>query len=95
LLGIGTALFYPFFAVPLVSTSFDVIGESMEKAKLRVEYIVIREFAFSLGRMLSTLLFILLVIITTKPVALALYLLVLNLILLFCWIFMRHVFLNP
>ncbi|WP_205628954.1 hypothetical protein, partial [Acinetobacter baumannii] len=25
-LGIGTALFYPFFSIPLVSTSFDVIG---------------------------------------------------------------------
>ncbi|AMA74358.1 MULTISPECIES: MFS transporter [Aneurinibacillus] len=92
LLGIGTALFYPFFAVPLVSTSFDVIGESMEKAKLRVEYIVIREFAFSLGRLLSTLLFVLLVMATTATKALVLYLIGLNLLLMLCWVFMRNVF---
>lgn len=92
LLGIGTALFYPFFSVPLVSTSFDVIGESMEKANLRVEYIVIREFAFSLGRMLSALTFVLLVTSTTSSLALVLYLIALNLLLMFCWVFMRHVF---
>lgn len=91
-LGIGTALFYPFFSIPLVSTSFDVIGESMEKAQLRVEYIIIREFAFSLGRLLSTFSFVLLVGITTSSLALILYLLVLNLLLLCCWAFMRHVF---
>lgn len=92
LLGIGTALFYPFFAVPLVSTSFDVIGESMEKARLRVEYIIIREFAFSLGRLLSTLVFVLFVATTGSSLVLVLYLMALNLLLLFCWIFMRHVF---
>ncbi|MFT9849738.1 MFS transporter [Aneurinibacillus sp. REN35] len=91
-LGIGTALFYPFFSIPLVSTSFDVIGESMEKAQLRVEYIIIREFAFSLGRLLSTFSFVLLVGITTSSLALIFYLLVLNLLLLCCWAFMRHVF---
>ncbi|MCE3023156.1 hypothetical protein LWS74_13055, partial [Staphylococcus pasteuri] len=65
---------------------------SMEKANLRVEYIVIREFAFSLGRMLSALTFVLLVTSTTSSLALALYLIILNLLLMFCWVFMRHVF---
>jgi YQGE family putative transporter len=69
-----------------------VIGESMEKARLRVEYIIIREFAFSLGRLLSTLVFVLFVATTGSSLVLVLYLMALNLLLLFCWIFMRHVF---
>jgi YQGE family putative transporter len=93
-LGIGTALFYPFFSIPLVSTAFDVIGENMDKAKLRVEYIVMREFAFSLGRLLSTSLFVLLVTITTASQILVLYIIVLNLLLMLCWLCMRHVFPN-
>ncbi|GAB7387688.1 MFS transporter [Bacillaceae bacterium] len=91
ILGIGSALFFPFFAIPMTSTTFDVIGENERKASLRVEYIVIREAALNLGRLLSISLFIATVAYTRKPLFLTLLLLVTNGGLLFSWIFMKRV----
>ncbi|MDR6225243.1 MFS transporter [Desmospora profundinema] len=54
-LGVGSALFYPIYMVPLTSAVFDVIGESNETAKLRVEYVVARELALNAGRVLSVI----------------------------------------
>ncbi|GGE18971.1 MFS transporter [Marinithermofilum abyssi] len=53
ILGLGAALFYPVYMVPLTSAVFDVIGQSNETAQLRVEYVVARELALNLGRILS------------------------------------------
>lgn len=58
LLGIGTALFYPFYITPLTSKVFDVIGEDDQNAQLRVEFVVVRELALNFGRIAGILLFI-------------------------------------
>ncbi|WP_052947972.1 MFS transporter [Aneurinibacillus tyrosinisolvens] len=91
LLGIGSALFYPFFTVPVMSSTFDVIGENMDKARQRVEYIVIREFAFSLGRLIGASLFLVCISFSQTSLAFAYLLIAVNAMLLFCWFFMRKV----
>lgn len=58
LLGVGVALFFPIYMVPLTSAVFDVIGESNDTAKLRVEYVVARELALNVGRILSVAAFL-------------------------------------
>ncbi|MFC7441355.1 MFS transporter [Laceyella putida] len=57
-LGVGAALFYPFYMTPLTSTVFDVIGETKQSAALRVEYVVMRELMLNIGRVTGILLFI-------------------------------------
>ncbi|OYD08887.1 MFS transporter [Paludifilum halophilum] len=53
ILGVGAALFYPVYMVPLTSVVFDVIGENQRTARLRVEYVVARELSLNTGRILS------------------------------------------
>lgn len=48
------ALFAPFFLVPLSSASFNVINEYHEE-NLRVEYVINKEIVLNLGRIVSTL----------------------------------------
>ncbi|QKG85114.1 MFS transporter [Kroppenstedtia pulmonis] len=52
-LGVGGSLFYPVYMVPLTSVVFDVIGENNRTAQLRVEYVVARELALNVGRIIS------------------------------------------
>lgn len=66
ILGVGAALFYPMYYVPLTSKVFDVIGESQKTAKLRVEYVVTRELALNVGRVASIALFLIVVSRTTE-----------------------------
>ncbi|BAU25989.1 YQGE family putative transporter [Aneurinibacillus soli] len=91
-LGVITSLFYPFFAIPLISTAFDVIGENMEKVTQRAEYIVMREFAFSTGRLTGTVLFLLVVTIFPRSQAIVILLFILNSMLLGSWVSMRAVY---
>ncbi|WP_131849097.1 MFS transporter [Baia soyae] len=56
--GIGIFLFFPFYYNPILSIVFDVIGEKDENVELRVEYVVSRELALNIGRILSVLGFI-------------------------------------
>ncbi|WP_072333650.1 MFS transporter [Thermoactinomyces sp. DSM 45891] len=56
--GIGIFLFFPFYYNPILSIVFDVIGEKDENVALRVEYVVSRELALNMGRIISVLGFI-------------------------------------
>ncbi|MDQ0417748.1 YQGE family putative transporter [Croceifilum oryzae] len=56
--GIGIFLFFPFYYNPILSIVFDVIGEKVENVELRVEYVVSRELALNIGRILSVFGFI-------------------------------------
>ncbi|WP_143123693.1 MFS transporter [Thermoactinomyces sp. DSM 45892] len=56
--GIGIFLFFPFYYNPILSIVFDVIGEKDENVELRVEYVVSRELALNLGRIISVFGFI-------------------------------------
>lgn len=55
IMGIGTSLFIPLYMLPMVSSSFDLMGESKESAGMRVELIVLRELCLMTGRLAGTL----------------------------------------
>lgn len=59
--GIGTALFMPLYTIPMTSTVFDIIGRDHDSALHRVEYVVLRELALNVGRILGILAFILVI----------------------------------
>lgn len=84
LMGLGSAVFYPLFLIPITSTTFDLIGEDMEKAKLRVEYIIMREISFSSGRVTGIGFFVLLVLWSSQLKLMLSLVLVLNAALLVC-----------
>lgn len=77
-MGLGSAIFYPVFLIPLTSTTFDVIGEDPEKARLRVEYIIMREISFSSGRVTGIGFFVLLVLWTKQIILIILLLFAMN-----------------
>lgn len=68
--GIGAAIFYPLYGIPMTSIVFDLIGGDEESAKRREEYIVMRELALNAGRLLGTAVFIVVVSLTRSPAAL-------------------------
>lgn len=50
-LGLGTSLFMPLYMIPMTSSVFDLIGRNEQSARARVEYIVLREAALTVGRL--------------------------------------------
>ena len=59
--GIVVAIFFPLYIIPMTSSIFDLIGHDNESAEHRVELIVIRELALNAGRIIGTLIFIIVV----------------------------------
>ncbi|MEC2345599.1 MFS transporter [Paenibacillus barengoltzii] len=57
-MGVGTSLFLPLYLIPVISSVFDLIGNSPESVEQRVELIVLRELSITVGRLGGTLLFI-------------------------------------
>ncbi|MGG1531624.1 MFS transporter [Brevibacillus agri] len=57
--GIAVSIAYPLFSMPMISTVFDLIGTNEQSARNRVEYVVLREFALDVGRLLGISLFLL------------------------------------
>lgn len=94
-LGVGAALFYPIYMVPLTSKTFDVIGESQQTARQRVEYVVARELALNVGRVLSVLVFLIVVSRTTELAYLKWILLPIGFSQLLAWLVMRRVHVVP
>ncbi|MBS7529966.1 MFS transporter [Hazenella sp. IB182353] len=89
--GVGSALFYPFYMSPLTSTVFDVIGENQDTANLRIEYVVVRELALTLGRLVSILLFIWWVNESSSLLHIRWYAFVIGFVQLFAWLAIRKV----
>ncbi|TVY07668.1 MFS transporter [Paenibacillus cremeus] len=89
--GVGAALFYPLYAIPMTSTVFDLIGGDEESAKKREEYIVMRELALNAGRILGTAVFITVISFTKAPGAMNWLLLGIGSSPLVAWFFMRKV----
>ncbi|RKN66093.1 MFS transporter [Paenibacillus ginsengarvi] len=87
--GIGIALFIPLYSIPMTSSVFDMIGRDRESAEHRVEYVVMRELALNIGRMLGTIVFILVVSWTTAPSAINWLLLGIGSSPLLAWALMR------
>jgi MFS transporter, YQGE family, putative transporter len=90
-MGVGGALFYPFYLAPLTSTVFDVIGETKQSAALRVEYVVSRELMLNVGRVTGILLFILWVAQIKDPTELRWFVLVIGFTQLLTWLAIRKV----
>ncbi|WP_128894864.1 MFS transporter [Longirhabdus pacifica] len=90
--GIGTAVFLPYFVVPMTSSVFDIIGKTQESAQHRVEYVVLRETGLNLGRILGTVLFIIVLAIFGQNNALIMTVLILIIgsTPLVAWMFMRN-----
>ena len=55
------AIAYPLLLVPYSSITYDVIGTGWKAAEMRIEYIVVREVYLNAGRVLSILLFLIMV----------------------------------
>lgn len=95
ILGVGAAMFYPMYMVPLTSKVFDVIGESQKTARLRVEYVVARELALNVGRVTSIIIFLIVVSQTTELARIKWILLAVGFAQLFAWLFIRRVHVVP
>src|SRR5690606_29821569 len=92
--GIGVSLFFPLYSIPMTSTVFDYIGRDEDSAAHRVEYVVLREESLNAGRMLGTLMFIILISISQDPLVLNIFLLVIGSAPIFTWLFMRKILRN-
>src|SRR5699024_6672813 len=57
LYGVIIGFSYPIFNVPFVSLTYDIIVKARLAKELRVEYIIIREVFFNIGRIISIVLF--------------------------------------
>lgn len=91
LYGIGFFLFSPFYYNPLLSIVFDEIGQSEKTVELRVEYVVSREIALNLGRVISVLGFLWWIIQFPSFVDLRWFLLPISFIQLLTWWYMKKV----
>ncbi|SDW67571.1 MFS transporter, YQGE family, putative transporter [Marininema mesophilum] len=91
ILGVGSAFFYPIYMVPLTSAVFDVIGETQETAKYRVEYVVARELALNTGRLFAVLVFLWWVIYMPTMVQLRWLVVPFSFVQMFTWLMIRKV----
>jgi YQGE family putative transporter len=87
--GVGTALFFPLYTIPVISTVFDLIGGNDRSVSRREEYIVLRELALNAGRILGVLLFIAVVTWSKSTLVLNILLLVIGSFTLLNWWFIR------
>ena len=87
--GIGTSLFIPLYTIPMTSAVFDLIGQHEESVRQREEYIVLRELALNVGRIVSMLIFIVTVSVSKDPLVLNILLLVVGSSPFVCWLCMR------
>jgi YQGE family putative transporter len=88
--GIGSALFFPMYSIPMVSAVFDLIGSDDESAKQREEYIVLRELSLNVGRVCGVLLFICVISWSKEPLVINVLLLVIGSSTFFSWVFIRN-----
>ncbi|MEX1031598.1 MAG: MFS transporter [Paenibacillaceae bacterium] len=92
--GIVAALFFPLYIIPMTSTVFDLIGKDEESANHRVEFIVIRELALDAGRIIGTIIFIIVVSWKESVLAMNWLLLGIGCSPIIAWIFMRQILTN-
>jgi YQGE family putative transporter len=89
--GVGVGLFFPLYSIPITSSVFDLIGGHADSVKRREEYIVLRELALNVGRILGSAAFIAVVLMTASPLAMNVLLLCIGSSPLAAWLFMRKV----
>lgn len=67
---------YPLLLVPYISLTYDIIGKAKDAAKMRIEYVVVRELFVHFGRIVSVVGFILMVVMFDLKQSLPIYLLI-------------------
>lgn len=83
------AMFSPFFIIPMSSASFNVINEYHEES-LRAEYVINKEIVLNLGRIISTLVLIVLLVFVKQKQVLNFFLLFLGCTQLISLFFLRR-----
>ena len=91
IMGIGTSLFIPLYMLPMVSTSFDLMGESKASVDKRVELVVLRELSLMVGRVVGTLVFVAVLSVSRSPGTVTWLLLGLGTAPVGSWLFLRHI----
>lgn len=74
--GAIVAAAYPLLLVPYISLTYDIIGKAKDAAKMRIEYVVVRELFVHFGRIVSVVGFILMVMMFDLKQSLPIYLLI-------------------
>lgn len=87
--GIGTALFIPFYTVPVTSTAFDLIGRDPDCVSRREEFVILRELGLHAGRLLGTMAFILTVAYSPTTLSINVLMLAIGSSPLLTWVLMR------
>ncbi|WP_254450166.1 MFS transporter [Cohnella herbarum] len=88
--GVGAALFFPLYMLPMTSAVFDLIGQDDDSVKRRVEYVVVRELALNIGRIVGMAIFMATISISRAPMVMNVLLLVIGSSPLLGWLFMRN-----
>ncbi|RDW21919.1 MFS transporter [Oceanobacillus chungangensis] len=82
---------YPIINVPYVSLTYDVIGHARNAKELRIEYIVVRELFLNVGRIISIVIFIVLVHLFTAVKVIPILLVVLGSAHLFIYLYVKNI----
>ncbi|MFF2483742.1 MFS transporter [Paenibacillus sp. NPDC058071] len=93
--GIGTSLFMPLYIIPMTSRVFDLIGSTEEGASNREEYIVLREAALTLGRLIGLSGYLILLPINHSEQAIVWLMFIVGIMPVAGWYFMRPFLLAP
>jgi YQGE family putative transporter len=87
--GLGAALFFPLYILPITAAVFDLIGRDEESVERRVEYVVARELALNVGRIVGMAVFMSVISFSKTPLAMKWLLLAVGSSPLLSWLFMR------
>jgi len=90
--GIGTALLFPMYIIPITSQIFDMIGASKQSVEHREELIIFREIALTLGRVIGLAPFFIYILWVNTERGLVWMLLLVGAAPIFGWIVMRPLF---
>jgi len=89
--GVSAALFFPLYLLPMTSTVFDLIGRDEGSVQRRVEFVVARELALNVGRIIGMTVFMCTISVSKAPAVIIWLLLVVGSSPLLSWVFMRKV----
>lgn len=90
--GIGTALLFPLYIIPITSKVFDMIGATKKSVEHREELIIFREIALTLGRVVGLIPFFIYIFWINTEAGLVWVLLLVGCSPIIGWIFMRPLF---
>lgn len=90
--GVGTALLFPLYIIPITSKVFDMIGATKQSVEHREELIIFREIALTLGRIIGLIPFFIYITWVNTEKGLVWLLLIVGASPIVGWFFMRPLF---